>query len=176
MLTQSRHKPLSVASARSVILLVVLSLISLAAVSAAARLASPQESYVHVSLTGAVERDGKLVSTEGLRVGPNEVITWQIEAVNRGQKIARAVRTVAPVPAGTEFVAGSAVGQGVSQILYSIDGGRNYSERPVVKVVKNGVEREVPASPTVYTNVQFVWDGELPPRAARQASYRTRVR
>ena len=130
---------------------------------------------VTATLAGEVARDGNAVSTDNVRVQPGEVITWKLALKNNSRQPKSDLKADSPVPQGTEFVPGSVSADGAN-VLYSIDGGRTFSERPMVRVVKNGLPRDIPAAPSIYTTVRFVWDGSLPPGEARHAAYKTRVR
>lgn len=137
--------------------------------------AQAQRQPVVATLTGEVERDGKSISAEDVRVQPGEIITYRVAVSNVSSTPKSNLHIDGPVPQGTQFV-GNSVDAGGARVLYSIDGGRTFSERPTVKKVVGGVERDVPAPASDFTTVRFVWDGSLSPGQVRNASYRTRVR
>jgi uncharacterized repeat protein (TIGR01451 family) len=167
------------ARAALVLMLSTLLLVAMLSLSATASLPSKTASAtaqetMSVSLKGEVERNGQTVSTDGLRVQPGEVITWKMEAKNVSDHATSNVRLRGPVPAGTQFVPKSVSVAGAT-ILYSIDHGQNYSERPIVRVAKNGAMREIPAAPEIYTDVMIVFDS-VASGEVKTASYQTRVR
>lgn len=126
---------------------------------------------VVVTLEGSVVRDGHEVSTDNLQIRPGEVITWKMVVRNRGNRVMHNIQAEGQIPRGTAFVPASVRGDALS-VMYSIDGGRSYSERPTIMV--DGQERPAPVSS--YTNLRITFSGELKPNDVRNASYQTRLR
>lgn len=139
--------------------------------------AVPADPKVKVGLAGSVERGGRAVALdEAGGVGPGEVLTWRMTITNPGPGFARNLRVRGHVSAGTAFVPGSAAGDTQPRVLYSVDGGRTFSERPTVWITgADGARREVAAPPGSYTDVEFHFDA-LAPNQTKSARYQTRVR
>ena len=150
------------------IFLVVLGVIFLSAVAVFAgkggeKLLSYLRPSVEVTLSGTVSRDQKKVDLEkaGL-VNPGEVLRWTIASENKGEGKATGYKTIGQIPKGTAFVAGSANAEGSAIVRYSVDQGKSFSEKPMIKEKQaDGSEKLVPASVDMYTQIQFEWKQPL---------------
>ena len=166
------------ARALSTLLLVTLLMIAAFSLRATAfvqpSVSAAQQEAMSASLEGFVERDGKEVSIEGLSVQPGDVITWKMAATNTSDHATTGLHLRGHVPSGTKFVPESASGDRAT-LLYSADRGNTFSPRPVVRVMEGGVARDVPAAPESYSDVLFVFDGQVAPGEVRHATYQTRV-
>jgi uncharacterized repeat protein (TIGR01451 family) len=131
-----------------------------------------------VSLTGTVERNKKLHKVGNKEVvNPGEVIKWNLSSVNEGNADAAGFRTTAKIPEGTVFVAGSATGDSSPNVSYSIDGGKTYSPQPMIEERQNdGSVKEVAAPVSMYSNIQFQWDGSLSAGNKVEAFYQVSVK
>jgi uncharacterized repeat protein (TIGR01451 family) len=131
-----------------------------------------------VSLTGTVERDKKLHKVGNKEVvNPGEVIKWNLSSVNEGNADATGFRTSAKIPAGTSFVAGTATGDASPAVSYSIDGGNNYAAQPMIEERQNdGSVKQVAAPVSMYSNIQFQWDGSLSAGNKVEAVYQVSVK
>lgn len=143
-----------------------------ASVAAAATVLKP---VIKVHLFGSVTRDGCAIKLdEAGNVHPGENLNWSIVVSNSGDAAATNVQAIGQIPQGTVYVPGSANGNAGTSVKYSLDG-QAFSDRPVVRVIENGVAVERPASPDQYKAVQFIF-----PRVGggeeKKAAYRTRVR
>src|SRR3982074_1401654 len=83
---------------------------------------------VKVVLSGTVERDDTKVPVEkAALVKSGEILDWTIMSVNEGNATARRDKAVEKIPAGTQFVAGSANADGSAAVTFSIDNGKSFS-------------------------------------------------
>ena len=132
---------------------------------------------VKVDLNGSVNRNGKTMPLEKAgRVFPGEVINWNIVVANHGNTSPSRIRAVGKIPAGTVFIPGSASGDNLTSIKFSIDDARTFSERPMITVTgADGVKREQPAPVESYTDILFIF-ANLNAREVKNARYQTRVR
>ncbi|MCA1594466.1 MAG: hypothetical protein LC754_17935 [Acidobacteria bacterium] len=133
---------------------------------------------VKVMLSGAVEREGAQVALDKVAaVQPGEILNWNITSLNEGTAAAREYKTVGHVPAGTQFVAGSAQAENGSNVTYSIDGGKTYSTQPIVEEKQaDGSVRQIPAPVSMYTEVRYEWSDALAAGGKLSASYKVRVK
>lgn len=129
-----------------------------------------QQGSIVPALNGEVVRDGKAVSVDDIKVQPGEIIVWKLRVTNRGNQGVTGVRAEGMIPKGTAFIPSSGTGAGVT-VQYSIDGGRTYSARPTIVV--DGKTRLAPVSS--YTNILFIWEGEISAGSVKTAQYKTRV-
>jgi len=89
---------------------------------------------VKVVLSGTVERDDTKVPVEkAALVKSGEILDWTITAVNEGNAPANEYNAVGKIPAGTQFVAGSASADGSAAVTFSIDNGKSFSSMPIVE-------------------------------------------
>lgn len=158
-------------------LLAALTLLALASLSLAAAASRPAESLLKIDLDGVVARPGGNVSlAEAGKVKPGEVITWGMKITNRGDSATvPGTSAEGEIHPATVYVPGSAGGDNSAAVTFSLDG-RNFSPRPMVKYVENGVERERPAPVEAYRAVRFTWPGQISPGEVRSATYKARVR
>ncbi len=133
---------------------------------------------VKVNLSGSVNRDnGKVALDKAGAVNPGEILEWNIVSENQGDANANGYKAIGQVPAGTEFVAGSAHAKGSPVVKYSIDAGQTFSEKPLIKEKQDdGSEKLVPAPASMYTQVRFEWKQSLDPGQKLNAFYSVRVK
>src|SRR5687768_12519077 len=76
---------------------------------------------VKVVPSGTVEReDAHLPVEKAALVKSGEILNWTITSVNEGNAPASEYNTVGKIPAGTQFVAGSARADGSVSVTFSI--------------------------------------------------------
>src|SRR5580765_1504022 len=149
---------------------------------AAVRSSDPQSPnnrpVVKLFLSGAIERDNKQIPVENAGpVKPGEVVTFTMASVNAGSAPARQYRAVGLIPAGTIFVANSAVGDSGTQVSYSIDDGKEFSSAPMIDEKQpDGSVKKVAAPLSMYTQVRFEWADPLVPGGKVVAAYQVRVK
>ena len=133
---------------------------------------------VKVNLSGTVTRDsGRVDLSKAGAVKPGEILEWRIVSENDGEAKAAAYKAVGKIPAGTEFVAGSARAENSPTVKFSIDGGQNFSEKPMIKQLQaDGSEKLVPAPASMYTQIRFEWDQPLSAGQKLDAFYSVRVK
>ena len=133
---------------------------------------------VNVTLDGTVARDDKAVAlAKADAVRPGEILTWTIKSENAGDGAARAFSTVGQIPAGTTFVAGSAVSASQVTVTYSIDAGKTFSATPEIEERQTDGTIKKSAAPVVmYTQVRYEWADPLAAGQAINATYKVRVR
>lgn len=133
---------------------------------------------VKVMLTGSVERNGEHVPVDkaGI-VKSGEVLDWTITSANEGNAAAHDYSSTGVVPAGTQFVAGSATTDGTATVSYSIDNGKSFSTQPTVEERQaDGSTKKVSAPVAMYTHVRYTWADPLAQGAKLNASYQVRLR
>jgi uncharacterized repeat protein (TIGR01451 family) len=159
--------------------LATLSLLAVTAVGFAQRhlisaIARPE---VKVQLSATVERDSELVPLEkASAVRPGEVLDWTILSENSGNAAAHDYKTVARIPRGTEFIAGSAKAEG-AKAVYSIDNGKSFSDKPTVEEKQaDGTVKRVAAPVAMYTDIRYEWSDPLAQGGKLSAAYKLRVK
>ena len=133
---------------------------------------------VKLFLNGAIEREGKQIAVETAGpVRPGEVVSFTMSSVNDGSAPARQYRAVGQIPRGTILVPNSAMGDGSTQVSYSIDDGKEFSSIPLIDEKQpDGTIRKVAAPVSMYTQVRFEWADPLGPGGKLVTSYQVRVK
>lgn len=128
---------------------------------------------VKVVLSGAVERDNEMVSLEKAdEVRPGEILHWTVSSENIGDGNAGDYKVVGRIPAGTQFVEGSAKAEGAPVVTYSIDGGKSFSKQPMIEEKQaDGSVKRVPAPASMFTQLRFEWSEPLNSKENLKASY-----
>ena len=84
-----------------------------------------------LEVLAAKERDNVQVPVEKVAlVKSGEILDWTITSVNEGNAPANEYKAVGKIPAGTQFIAGSAKADGSAALAYSIDNGKSFSAAP----------------------------------------------
>jgi uncharacterized repeat protein (TIGR01451 family) len=132
---------------------------------------------VKVMLSGMVERDDtKLPVEKAALVKSGEILDWTITSVNEGNAPANEYNAVGKIPAGTQFVAGSASADGSAAVTFSIDNGKSFSSTPTVDERQaDGSVKKVPAPVSMYSQVRYAWSAPLNEGDKVNASYKVRL-
>jgi len=132
---------------------------------------------VKVQLTAAVERESSLVPLEkAAAVKPGEVLDWTITSENAGNAAAQEYKTVAHIPRGTIFVAGTAKANGAKSV-YSIDGGKSFTDQPTIEAKQSdGTVKRIAAPVAMYTDIRYEWSDPLAVGGKLSAAYKVRVK
>jgi len=133
---------------------------------------------VKVMLAAAVERDDARIPVEKASiVKSGEILDWTITSANEGNAPAHEYQTVGNIPAGTEFVAGSATADGSATVTYSIDSGKSFSAQPMVNEHQDdGSMKKVAAPASMYTQIRYEWADPLNQNGKLVAAYKVRLR
>ena len=129
------------------------------------------------TLVGPVQEERSALRDEdgNLVLMPGDVVRYILTAANEGGEAAYNVEIVDPVPAGTEYVPGSAGGENTT-ITYSIDGGRTYVATPMIEVTnENGQVEKKPAPAEMYTHVKWLIAGPIEANQQVMAAFEVRV-
>lgn len=131
---------------------------------------------VKVMLAGTVERDGLQVPVDQASlVKSGETLNWTITSVNEGNAPANEYKAVGKIPAGTQFVAGSAKTDGAT-VTYSIDNGKSFSASPMVDERQaDGTIKKVAAPVSMYHQVRYEWSAPLNEGGKLNATYKVRL-
>jgi uncharacterized repeat protein (TIGR01451 family) len=133
---------------------------------------------VKVVLSGTVERDDAKIPVEKASiVKSGEVLDWTIMSVNEGNAPASQYNAVVKIPAGSQFVAGSATAEGSAAVAFSIDNGKTFSPSPTINERQaDGTIKKVAAPLSMYTQVRYEWADPLNEGQTVKASYKVRLR
>ncbi|MBW4539769.1 MAG: DUF11 domain-containing protein [Myxacorys chilensis ATA2-1-KO14] len=108
---------------------------------------------------------------------PGDIFRFTVTGKNEGNREAKKFAVTQPVPKGTVYQLDSAtIAQGITA-TYSIDQGKTFVARPVVKVtLPNGKVEERPAPAEAYSHVRWTMSQDLKPNASAIAAYQVKVR
>jgi uncharacterized repeat protein (TIGR01451 family) len=137
---------------------------------------------VSLQLDGKViERDAKgaeklvpVTSDTGFK--PGETVRYVIVASNRGSSAALNLMPEGKIPAGTAYEAGTASLAAAARVEFSIDGGKTWAAKPLIKVATANGTVEKAADPSLYTMLRWVASGALAPKASVSYSYQVRIK
>lgn len=109
------------------------------------------------------------------KVKPGEVLVYTITYTNTGKGEARDALIVDPIPEGTDYMLGSAGGEG-ADVTCSIDGGKSYAKEPCMREVKmpDGTTRQEEAGPEMYTHIRWVVKS-VPPGGSGEVKFKVKV-
>jgi uncharacterized repeat protein (TIGR01451 family) len=109
-------------------------------------------------------------------VHAGDVVRYKLTFTNSADRAIRNVAIQNPVPAGLQYVAGSAkASRDDARAEYSIDGGHTWSPRPMETVVVDGARIERPVAPERYTAVRWTVGGAVAPTATVTAEFEARL-
>ena len=137
--------------------------------------ARPSLQVVAVNRTAAAEaaRGARRADTT---VHAGDVLRYRLTFANTADRAVKNVAIANPVPAGLQFVAGSAkASRDDARAEYSIDGGRTWSAHPTETVVVDGRAVERAVAPERYTAVRWIVGGAVAPAAVVTAEFEARL-
>lgn len=154
-------------------LLALLGGVSLSARAADDAIKLTSIAQVEVEVTG---KDGKktfaLAPVEKAVPGTEVIYTTTFE--NRINKAASNIVISNPIPEHTKYTAGSAFGKDC-EILFSADGGKSFAAAEKLKIKDaNGVERT--ALPKEYTDIRWIYKGQLAPGKSGEVGFRSVIK
>ncbi|MBW4419156.1 MAG: DUF11 domain-containing protein [Myxacorys californica WJT36-NPBG1] len=128
------------------------------------------------------DQQGKTITTwqpmnGKVQAKPGDIFRFTVTGKNEGNREAKNFAITQPVPKGTVYQLDSAtLAQGIIA-TYSIDQGKTFVARPVVKVtLPNGKVEERPAPAKAYSHVRWTMSQDLKPNASAIAAYQVKVR
>lgn len=102
-------------------------------------------------------------------VVPGDTIAYRIEARNiSSDQPAENVVITDPIPEHTQYLSGSAAGEG-ARVFFSVDGGMRFDAPEALRVVDEGVSRVATASD--YTHIRWVFSDSLAPSETRAVHF-----
>jgi len=143
-------------------------LVARSAVAGQVTAPKPLAITAHNVTAEAAHRDGKLAR-------PGDEIRYSLVFTNSGQNSVKNVQFTDPIPQGTVYVLGSAAAPQPTRIDYSIDGGKTWSEQPMIVAVEAGKTVQKPAPRENYTHVRWTVLGSVAPGAQVTAEFRAQV-
>lgn len=160
-----------------------LALLTLVAVAAPAHAQAPQAAANGApSLKVVAEnRTAVAAAAKGARradstVHAGDVVRYKLTFTNSAGRAISNVAIQNPVPAGLQFVAGSAkASRADARAEYSMDGGRTWSAQPMETVTVDGRQVERAVAPERYTAVRWMVGGAVAPQAVVTAEYEARL-
>lgn len=112
--------------------------------------------------------------TETVRFGPADTVApgdevfYNLDFSNQSDEAAANVQLVMPVPSAVAYIENSATGDG-SEIAFSADGGKTFSQRGQLKVSIDGEERLAKASQI--THIRWSFSDDIAPGASGDVGY-----
>jgi uncharacterized repeat protein (TIGR01451 family) len=117
------------------------------------------------------------VPVESTPAKPGESIRYTITAVNTSGEVAKKFASAGRIPSGTQYEPGSSTIAAPGHIEFSLDGGKTWAEKPMVRVRQpDGSMAIKPADPATYTNIRWLSGKDLPAHAAIAYTYAVLVK
>jgi len=148
----------------------------------------PQQQPVQLLLSAELKQvkkdnSGKEIITwnplpNNAQVLPQSILRYTVTAQNNTSRNMRNLIVSQPVPEGMVYVLGTATKPELrgGKVDFSIDGGKTFTERPVIRVRENGRVVEKPAPAEAYTHVRWNFGETLPANSKVLVSYQVRVK
>ncbi|MCM0592985.1 MAG: hypothetical protein HEQ35_28865 [Gloeotrichia echinulata IR180] len=109
-------------------------------------------------------------------VQPGDLLRYTLNSENQSDRLVKNLTLNQPIPRGMVYVLKSANALNEAKISYSINGGRNFSDNPTIKVtLANGKVETQPAPATAYTHIRF-YVPSVAGKTTFTATYQTQVR
>ena len=127
-----------------------------------------------------VEGNEKEVFIPATRAQVGQLIEYRIRAVNNTESVisASSAKISVPIPNVTKYVDGSALENDLFRLEFSVDGGQNFAEAPLLRVIKNDKGEEVSEviDPSEYQVVRWTILKKIDPKEVYNLSYRVEVK
>ncbi len=148
----------------------------------------PQQQPVQLLLTAELKQvkkdsQGKEVVTweplpNNAQVQPQSIVRYTVTAQNNTNRNMRNLVVSQPVPEGTVYVLDTATKPTTrgARVEFSIDGGKTFTAKPVIRVREGGRVVEKPAPAEAYTHVRWNFGEILPANSKQLVSYQVRVK
>jgi uncharacterized repeat protein (TIGR01451 family) len=135
------------------------------------------EKQVLTKDAGGAEKTNWQALQGQVSVNPGDVLRYTVSGKNAGQAAAKKLVVTQPVPKQTLYVLDSATPAPGAQMTFSIDGGKSFVAKPMVKVtLPDGKLTEKPAPAEAYSHVRWEYGADLAADAEVKASYQVKVR
>ncbi len=146
----------------------------LAFLAAPAMAEGPLESSMEVFLVQQ-EEDGETLARVG-EVEPDDVLEYLLVYKNVSDRPLAGITVNGPVPASTDYVAGSATTEIPADFVVSYDRGNSYHAEPVYREVTtaDGRTEKKPVDPSEYTNLR--WNANASMEGGETWEFRYRVK
>ncbi len=108
------------------------------------------------NVTGSHQGRARVTGTDSVPVIPHDTVRYRLAFTNIHPDSLRNVKFDDPVPAGMQYIGGSArADRNDVTIEFSLDNGKSYSTAPTIEVTENGLKVRRAAPPSSYTNVRW---------------------
>jgi uncharacterized repeat protein (TIGR01451 family) len=110
-------------------------------------------------------------------VMPGDILLYTVKSENEGELAAKKMLITQPIPKQMVYQLNTAKSTASTTITYSIDGGKTFVAKPMVKKkLENGKVIDVPAPADLYTHIRWQFNGDLSAKKDAQASYQVKVK
>jgi uncharacterized repeat protein (TIGR01451 family) len=107
------------------------------------------------------------------KVEPGDTLFYTLTA-NIGSSGAKNLVLKQPIPKGTTYVKNSATQVAGAELMFSIDGGKSYSPKPMMPNPKKG-EPPIEAPASAYTHIRWRFPNLIPANKKVDATYEVKV-
>ena len=99
-----------------------------------------------------------------------------IVATNAGPGAATHLVPQGKIPKNTAYEAGSASRSDALRVEFSIDGGKTWAVKPMIKAPSNAGPVQKPADPSLYTMLRWIGASPLAPNTSKTYTYQVRIK
>jgi uncharacterized repeat protein (TIGR01451 family) len=146
----------------------------LIALAGASAFAKPTVALKLVGVILEKDASGKVtpVPVDSTPAKPGESIRYTITASNTSGEVAKKFTPEGGIPSGTQYEPGSSVVAAPGHIEFSLDNGKTWSAKPMVRVKQpDGSMAMKPADPATYTNLRWISGKDLAAHASTSYTY-----
>ncbi len=140
---------------------------------------SAQQKVVTTDEQGKSQVTWQEISGQQAPVQPGDELRYTLKGENTSDRFVNNLVVTQPIPQQMVYVLDSAtVGANTgAEIVYSIDGGKNFVQNPKVKVtLSDGTVEAQPAPADAYTHIRWNFGAAVAPNVALDAAYQVKVR
>jgi uncharacterized repeat protein (TIGR01451 family) len=151
----------------------------LIALAGANAVAKPTVALKLVGVLLEKDASGKVTAApiESAPAKPGDSIRYTITAANTSGEVAKKFVSEGRIPNGTQYEPGSSTIAAPGHIEFSLDGGKTWSVKPMVRVKQpDGSTALKPADPATYTNIRWVSGKDLAAHTSTSYTYAVLVK
>lgn len=134
--------------------------------------AQQAKSPLKVSFTNmTLKHDSARARQGAAAVGGNDTLRYELTFTNAEKRALSNVVFNNPIPKGLQLVGGTVTTSAGAKVEYSIDGGMEYSARPMMTVLENGRTVQRIAPTMLYTHIRWTVTDSVAPGATVTARF-----
>jgi uncharacterized repeat protein (TIGR01451 family) len=106
---------------------------------------------------------------------PGDVVVYTLRVVNNGDSSAKKVEPVGNIPSGTSYIPETTNSKDY-KLFFSIDNGKSFQEKPIIKVKEKGKDLVKPAPFEMYNKIKWSFSKNLDAQKSVALIYKVKVK